>query len=188
MTRQCGRWIPALTVLAVLGAAGTSRAQELRRDDISNGVRIGAGTGAAAGAVLALVTEDICSPGACAYLGAVTGGLIGLVVDRNIGRPRPAEEGSFVDDGLGNGALMGALGGVGIVLLDVSLGCGPQRDRALCTRSGILRDIFLGARWMALVGLLIDAAIPSRMQGRSPESVLHGRAPRRLGVGVHLRF
>lgn len=172
--------------LAVLGGAGSSHAQELRRDDIANGVRIGAGTGAAAGAVLALVTEDVCSPGACAYLGAVAGGLIGFVVDRNIGRPRAVERGSFIDDGLGNGALMGALGGMGIVLFDFSLRCGRPPERVPCTREDILRDIFLGARWMAIVGLLIDAAIPSRMQG--PASALPERSPRRLGVGVNLRF
>jgi hypothetical protein len=174
----------ALTLLAVLGASGSSQAQELRRDDVSNGVRIGAGSGAAAGAVLALVTEEICSPGACAYLGGVAGGLIGLVIDRNVGRARPVEKGSSIDDGLGNGALIGALSGMGIVLLDARRGCGP--DRAPCTRKGILRDIFLAARWTAIVGLLIDAAIPSRMQG--PESALPGRSARRFRVGVDLRF
>lgn len=153
---------------------------------MSNGVLIGAGTGAAAGAVLALVTEEICSPGACAYLGGLAGGLIGLVVDRNIGRPRPVVAGSFIDDGLGNGALIGALSGTGIVLLDASLRCGPRPDRVPCTRKGILRDMFLTARWMALVGLLIDAAIPSRMQG--PGSVLRERSQRRLGVGFDFRF
>jgi hypothetical protein len=66
MTRQRGRWMPALTMLAVLGACGRGQAQELRRDVMSNGVLIGAGTGAAAGAVLGLATEEICSPGACA--------------------------------------------------------------------------------------------------------------------------
>jgi hypothetical protein len=186
MTRQCGRWMPALTMVAVLCASGSSQAQDLRRDVMSNGVLIGAGTGAASGAVLGLVAEEICSPGACALLAGVTGGLIGLVVDRNIGHPRPVAAGSFIDDGLGNGALIGALGGMGIVLFDASLHCGPQPDRVPCTRKGIMRDILLAARWMAIVGLVVDAAIPSRLEG--PGSVQPGRSQRRLGVGVNLRF
>ena len=36
------------------------------------------------------------------------------------------------------------------------------------TRKGILLDILLTARWMAIVALLLDAAIPSRLP-RGPE-------------------
>ena len=186
MTRQRGRWMAALTLLAVLGASATSQAQEVRRDVLSNGVLIGAGAGAAAGAVLGLATEEICSPGACAYVFGVAGGLIGLLVDRKIGGPRPVTPGARIDDGLGNGALEGALSGGGIVLFDASRRCRPRPDRPPCTRNGILLDMYVTARWMAIVGLLIDAALPSRLQG--PPGVVPDRSQRRVGVGFNLRF
>jgi hypothetical protein len=184
MTRQCGRWIPALTIFAVLGS-GSSQAQELRRDVISDGVLIGAGTGAAAGVVLSLATEEICSPGACAYLGSLAGGLIGFLVDKKVGHPRPVVPGSLIDDGLGNGALIGAASGVGIVLLDASFRCRPRPDQPPCTRRGILLDMFRAAQWVAIAGILIDAAIPSRLP--DPGGALP-RAHRRVGVRVNLRF
>jgi hypothetical protein len=188
MMRRCGRWTVAVTMFAVATAlaSGNSHAQDLRRDVNSDGVWIGAGTGAAAGALVSLVTEDVCSPGVCAYLGGVAGGLIGLLIDKSIGHPRPVATGSFIDDGLGNGALIGALGGTGIALLDVSLRCGPRPERVPCTREGILLDIFVTARWMALVGLLIDAAIPSRVE--APGSDLRERSQRPLRVSFNLRF
>jgi hypothetical protein len=46
--------------------------------------------------------------------------------------------------------------------------------------------MFHAARWMAIVGFLIDAAIPSRLEG--PGSSLPERSQRRLGVGFDLRF
>ena len=182
MAREPATWMPALTMLAVLGASVNSHAQELRPDVISNGVRIGAGTGAAAGAVLGLANEEICSPGTCAYLGAVTGGLIGLLLDKKNGDPRPVIPGSAVDDRLWNGALIGALSGVGIGLLEASVRCRSNP----CTRGGMVRDVYLTARWMALVGLLVDAAIPSRMEG--PGGVGASRSQRRLAVRLHLQF
>jgi hypothetical protein len=177
--------MPALTMVAVLGAAGSSQAQELRKDTKADGVLIGAGTGAAAGVVLSLATEDVCSPGVCAYLGAVAGGLIGLVIDKHAGEPRPVAPGAFVDDGLGNGALIGAVSGVGLALLDVSRRCGKGPDRVPCTRTGILIDMFATARWMALVGLVIDAAIPSRLPG--PAGV-PARSQRQFRVRFDVRF
>lgn len=184
MTRRCGMRVPALTMLAVLGAAGSSQAQELRQDVKANGVLIGAGTGAAAGVVLSLATEDVCSPGACAYLGAVAGGLIGLLIDKHVGEPRPVAPGAFIDDGLGNGAVIGALSGVALVLLD-SRHCGKAPDRGPCTRSGILLDMYHAARWMAIVGLVIDAAIPSRLP--APAGV-PARSQRQLRVRFGVRF
>ena len=182
MTREPGTWMPALTMLVVLGASVNSHAQELRPDVISNGVRIGAGTGAAAGAILGLATEEICHPGTCAYLGAVTGGLIGLLLDKKNGHPRPVVPGSAVDDRLWNGALIGALSGVGIGLLEASVRCGSNP----CTRGGILRGVYLTARWVALVGLLVDAALPSRLEG--PGGAGAARSQRRLAVSYHVRF
>ena len=176
-----------MTLLSLLGAAGSSQAQELRPDVVADGVLIGAGTGAAAGAVVGLVSDgDICSPGVCAYIGSVAGGLIGLLVDRRKERLRPLAAGSYVDDGLGNGALIGALSGVGLALFDVSRRCGPRPDRIPCTRQGILLDMFRTARWMAIVGIVIDAAIPSRLHG--PEGAVSERSQRRLRVGFDLRF
>ena len=167
-------------MLVVIGAAGNSQAQDLKRDTRSDGVLLGAGTGAAAGLVLSLVTEDICSPGACAYLGGVAGGLIGLIIDKHVGDPRPVTPGSLVDDGLGNGLLIGALGGAGLVLVDAGLNCGRAPDRGPCTRNGVLLDMLFSARWMSIVGLVIDAAIPSRVPG-------HGSA-RRRAVSFSVRF
>ena len=190
MRRRRGRRVPTLAILLVLGAGGISEAQELRRDVMANGVLIGAGTGAAAGAVLSLATEDICSPGVCAYLGGVAGGLIGLLVDKQIGHPRPVEPGSLVDDGLGNGALFGALSGAGIALIEVSIRCRPGPGRPPCTRNGILIDMYGSARWMAIVGLLIDAARPSRLPGppQSPPGAAAERSQRRVGIAVNVRF
>jgi hypothetical protein len=183
MTRRL--WIPALTMAAVLGASGTSRAQEMRADVKSDGVLIGAGTGAAAGVVIGLVDEEICSPGACAYLGAIVGGLMGHLIDRKISHPRPVAPGSLIDDGLGNGALFGALGGVGIALVDAKVGCKPRPDRGPCTGKGILLNVSAAARWMAIVGLVIDAAIPSRLQG---SGAVPERPQRRVAVRVNLTF
>ena len=185
MTRRCGGLMPALTLVAVLGTAGSSQAQELRKDTKADGVWIGGATGAAAGAVLSLATEDVCHPAVCAYLGAVAGGLIGLVIDRHAGEIRLVKPGAFVDDGLGNGALYGALGGVGLALFDVSLRCGKRPERIPCTRNGILLDIYASARWMAIVGLVIDAAIPSRLPG--PAGV-PARSQRQLRVRFDVRF
>jgi hypothetical protein len=186
MTRQCGRRLPALTLIAVLTTSGSSQAQPLRRDTVSNGVAIGAGTGTAAGAVFSLATDEVCSPGACAYVGGVAGGLIGLLVDGTIGRARPAAPGSRVDDGLADGAFFGALGGVGIALVDAGFRCRPGPDRGPCTRDGVLLDISASAQWMALVGLLIDAAIPSKVP--APGSVRPEKSQRRLRVAFTLRF
>ena len=185
MTQRYGGWMPAFTMAAVLGAAASSHAQELRPDITSNGTLIGAGTGAAAGAVLGLVTEEICSPGVCAYLGAVAGGFFGYFIDKDIGPPRPVAPGSFVDDRLLNGALLGALGGFGGALIESRFRCRPSPDRGPCTREGILRDAFWAAQWMALVGFVIDAAIPSRLQGQGP---MPARSERRFAVRVDLRF
>jgi len=178
-------WIPALTMAAVLGVSESGYAQEMRADVKSDGVLIGAGTGAAAGVVFGLLTEEVCSPGACAYLGAIAGGLIGYETDRKIGHPRPAAPGSWIDDGLVNGALFGALAGVGIALVDAKFRCRPAPDRGPCTREGILLNVFQAAQWMAIDGLLIDAAIPSKLRG--PETVQR-RSQRRFAVRVNLRF
>jgi hypothetical protein len=180
MTRRCKRLIQAVTMLVVIGAAGNSQAQDMRRDSKSDGVLLGAGTGAAAGTVISLVTEEICSPAVCAYLGGVAGALIGLVVDKHVGDKRPITPGMLIDDGLGNGALIGALGGAGLVLADASINCGRSPDRGPCTRNGVLLDMLFSARWMTIVGLLVDAAIPSRAPGAGSQ--------RRRAVSVSLRF
>jgi hypothetical protein len=184
MTQHFKRWMA--TLVLVIGVSTTSEAQELRRDPASNGVLIGAATGAAAGAVVGLATEEICSPAACAYLGSVAGGLLGLVIDRKVGQPRPVTPGAWIDDGLGNGALLGALGGTGIVLIDASVRCRPRPDHPPCTRKGVLIEAAAAARWMALVGLVVDAAIPSKV----PPSERHPTAvdDRRVAVRVNLRF
>ena len=179
------QWVPALAIATVLGIAASSHAQELRPDITSDGTLIGAGTGAAAGALLGFVTEEICSPQACAYLGAVAGGLIGHLVDRKIVHPTTVVPGSLVDDGLLNGALLGAASGFGIALVDARFRCRPGPDRGPCTRSGVLLMASRAAEWMAVVGVVIDAAIPSRLQA-------HARAParsqRRFAVRVDFRF
>lgn len=172
-------------MVAVLSASANSRAQELRPDVKSDGTLIGAGTGAAAGVVLSLMTEEICSPGACAYLGAIAGGLIGHLIDRKTGDPRPVVPGSWIDDGLGNGALFGALSGVGIALIEAHFRCKPGPDRGPCTRNGVLLDVLRAAEWTAIVGLLIDAAIPSKLQGPGTAST---RSQRRLAVRFNVRF
>ena len=177
--------LPAVTMAAVLGASVNSHAQELRPDVKSDGTLIGAGTGAAAGVVLSLMTEEICSPGACAYLGAIAGGLIGHLIDRKMGDPRPVAPGSLIDDGLGNGALFGALGGVGIALIEARFRCTPGPDRGPCTRNGVLLGVLRAAEWTAIVGLLIDAAIPSKLQSSSP---VPQRSQRRLAVRFDVRF
>jgi hypothetical protein len=176
--------MPALLLAAVLGASASSQAQELRPDITSNGTLIGAGTGAAAGALIGLVTEDICSPGACAYLGAVGGGLLGRWIDTKIGHPSLVAPGSFVDDGLLDGALLGALSGIGVALIESRFRCRPAPDRGPCTRHGVLRNVARAAQWMTLVGVVVDAVIPSRLPGQ-------GTAParsQRLAVRVDLRF
>jgi len=190
MTRRHGRWVPGLTMLLMVGISGGGQAQELRRDVVANGVLIGAGTGAAAGAVLGLSTEEICSPGACAYLGAVAGGVIGLLVDRKLGTPRPVEPGALVDDGLVNGAVIGALSGVGIALLDVRSRCRPGPDKPPCTREGILLDTYVAARWTAVIGLVVDAAIPSRLPRphQSARTLAPARSGRRVGIVFNVRF
>lgn len=185
MTRH-SVWMGGLTMVAVLGMAGSSQAQELKRDSVANGVRIGAGTGAAAGVVLSLATEDICSPADCAYLGGVAGALIGLVVDGSVGSRHPVAPGTLVNDGLGNGALIGALSGAGLALVYAARGCGPERKRSLCTREGTLREMASAAQWMAIVGLLVDAAIPSR--AAVPEGAPPPPAQRRLSFTVSVRF
>jgi hypothetical protein len=180
MTRRCNRLIQAVTMLVVISAAGNGQAQDLRRDTKSDGVLVGAGSGAAAGLVLSLVTEDVCSPGACAYLGAVAGGLIGLIIDKHAGDPRPVTPGSLVDDGLGNGVLIGALGGAALALVDAGIHCGRSPDWGPCTRKGVLLDTLFSARWMAIVGIVIDAAIPSRVPGQG--------SARRRAVSFQFRF
>jgi len=186
MTRQGYTWVPALTLLALLGAAASSDAQELRPDVTSNGTLIGAGTGAAAGVVLALATEEICSPGACAYLGAIAGGMVGHLIDRKMEHPPPVVPGSFVDDRLGNGALFGALGGVGIALVDAAFRCKPGPDRGPCTRQGVLVSVLRAAEWTALVGLLIDAAIPSKFEVSGPQGARSQH--RRVAIRFDMRF
>ena len=186
MTPRRGTWMRTVMMIAVVSASGSARAEELRRDVVSNGVLIGAGAGAAAGAVISLATEDICSPGACAYLGGLTGAVIGLLVDRNHGDLRPVVPGSMIDDRLGDGALIGALSGVGVVLVDATLRCRPRPGRPPCTRGGILREMSSAAPWLAIVGLLIDAALPSRLPGAA--AIVPERSHRRLGAGVRLRF
>ena len=194
MTQRHGRWIRGLTMIAVLGTAGSSHAQELRRDTVSNGVLIGAGTGTAAGMLLSLATEEICSPGACGYLGGLAGGVIGLLVDRKLGRPRPVESGGYVDDGLRNGALVGALSGVGMALVEASIRCRKRPDRPPCTRKGVLINVSRFAQWMAIAGLVIDAAIPSRLprvDGAGAEETRNGarkRSNRRHSVSLTVRF
>lgn len=183
MTRPL--WIPAVTMAAVLGVSESAYAQEMRPDVTSDGVMIGAGTGAAAGVIFGLVTEEVCSPGACAYLGAIAGALIGREIDWKIGHLRPVAPGSWIDDGLGNGALFGALAGVGIALVDAKVRCRPAPDRGPCTREGILLNVFQAALWMAIDGLLIDAAIPSKLRG---PGTVQERSQRRFAVRVNLRF
>jgi hypothetical protein len=174
-------------MLTLLATPGSGEAQEFRPDIKADGVLIGAGSGAAAGVVISLLSdEDICSPGTCAYLGAVVGGLIGLVIDRDMAHPRPVTAGSWVDDGLGNGALVGALSGIGLTVLEVRRRCGTGPGRVQCTRSGILVDLFRATWWMALVGVIVDAAIPSRLQ--IPGSAVPARSQRRLRVGFDLRL
>jgi len=184
MTRR--GWVAVLAMVAVVIAPRSSRAQELRRDTISNGVLIGAGTGAAAGVVMGLTSDEICSPGACAYLGAVSGGLIGLLVDRDLGEPRAVAPGSTIDDGLVNGAIIGALSGAAVSLLEARHRCRPESGQPPCTRKGVALDIIRAAEWMALVGFLIDAAVPSKAQ--RPRGAASDGSQRQLAVGFSVRF
>ena len=186
MARLFDGWVSALTMVGVLAVSANGQAQELRKDAVSNGVLIGAGTGAAAGALIGLTTEEICSPGACAYLGGLTGGLVGLLIDKKLGSPRPVMPGSFVDDGFGNGALIGALSGVGIVLVESRFRCGDKPDKVPCTGKGILIDSFRAAMWIALAGLVVDAAIPSKLE--NPASALPMQSQRPFGIRFAVRF
>jgi hypothetical protein len=186
MTQRRAIWIPALTMAVVLFACAGSHAQEMKPDNSSNGTLIGVGSGAAGGALLGLLTEEICSPQDCAILGAVVGGVIGLVVDRKTGQPGPVGPGSLVDDGLLNGGVFGALAGTAISLIDARFfRCKPGPDRGPCTRNGVLVDALRAAEWAATIGVVIDAAIPSRLPGQGSAPA---RAQRRLVVRVALRF
>ena len=184
MARLFGRW--TLTVVAVLGISGIADAQDLRKDTVSNGVLIGAGTGAAAGALIGLATEEICSPGDCAYLGGLMGGLVGLLIDKKLGSSRPVMPGSYVDDGFGNGALVGALSGVGIVLVERRFRCGKPPDKVQCTGQGFLLEAFHAAMWVALAGLVVDAAIPSKLEGPASPTPMQSHRP--FGIRFAVRF
>ena len=186
MARLFDRWVPALTMVVALATGGSAEAQELRKDAVANGVLIGAGTGAAAGALFGLTTEEICSPGACAYLGSLTGGLVGLLIDKKLGSPRPVTPGSYIDDGLGNGALIGALSGVGIVLAESRFRCGDKPDKVPCTGKGLLIDSFRAAMWVALAGLIVDAAIPSKLEGPASAPLVQSQRP--FGIRFAVRF
>ena len=169
-----------------LATGGNAEAQELRKDAVANGVLTGAGTGAAAGALIGLTTEEICSPGACAYLGSLTGGLVGLLIDKKLGSPRPVTPGSYIDDGFGNGALIGALSGVGIVLVESRFRCGKPPDKVQCTGKGMLLSAYRAAIWVALAGLIIDAAIPSKLEG--PAEALPVQTQRPFGIRIAVKF
>lgn len=186
MARPFDRWRTTLTMVVVLGVGVSAEAQEMRKDIVSNGVLIGAGSGAAAGALIGLVTQEICSPGDCAYLGGLTGGLVGLLIDKKLGDARPVVPGDYIDDGRGNGALIGALSGVGMVLIERRFRCGKPPDKVQCTGEGFLLDAFHAAMWVALLGVVVDAAIPSKLEG--PASPTPMKSQRQFGIRFAVQF
>ena len=109
-----------------------------------------------------------------------------MLVDRKVGHPRPAVPGSFVDDGFANGALIGAGSGVGLVLLDASSRCRPGPDKPPCTREGILLDMLNAVEWLTVVGVVVDAAIPSREPARA--GTPQARSRKQVAIRVNLRF
>lgn len=108
------------------------------------------------------------------------------LIDKKLGSPRPVTPGSYIDDGLGNGALIGALSGVGIVLVESRFRCGDKPDRVPCTGKGLLIDSFRAAMWVALAGLIVDAAIPSKLEG--PASAPPMQSQRPFGIRFAVRF
>lgn len=173
----------ALIALALVLASGTSQAQDLHKDSFWNGAVTGAGVGAAAGLVVAGTTEEFCSVAACTALLATAGSAIGLLIDKRTGDARPVEPGQAVDDPLSNGALIGAVVTSGIALLDFVRVC---RSPNGCTTAGVLSAAWRGALYGAVVGILVDAAIPSRAAATSRGEP--AAESRRFSVAFGVRF
>jgi hypothetical protein len=173
----------ALIVATLLLMPAVSRAQDLQKDSVWNGVVTGAGIGGAVGLVVAQTTESICSIPDCMALLAVAGAAVGLVVDRSVGHARSVEPGAAVDDPLWNGALIGSGVASAAVLLDFTNICRSPRG---CTAEGVFRASLHGAIFGAVVGVLVDAAIPSKAAGTN--AGVRTERSRRLALAFGVRF
>ena len=140
-------------------------AQELRKDSVWNGVVVGAAIGSGVGAVVVSRLDDICSAKDCALMGAFVGGLVGHLVDAKIGTPAPVVPGQWIDDSRWNGALIGAGVATAGVIIDDARHCGTGKGQVQCTVGGILTELCHAALWNAVVGALVDVAIPTRAPG-----------------------
>lgn len=136
-------------------------AQELKRDSVWNGVVTGAAIGGGLGLVVSQI-DDICSPQDCALLLAVAGGALGRLVDGEIGPRGPVVPGQWIDDSVGNGALIGAGVGSAVLLIDLARHCGTGHGRVQCTTAGTVDKLWKSALFGAAVGAVVDAAIPTK--------------------------
>jgi len=181
------RIIIAAVSLFTTVLADAAAAQTPRPDSVWNGTVIGAATGAGVGALTGLLTEEVCAPRDCAVIFAVLGGFVGKAIDKARGEPRPVLPGSFIDDPLWTGALIGGGAGVGMVIVDWTRRCGTGPGRAPCTTGGRIRDLVNGFLWNALLGTLVDAAIPSRAP-RSDADGSAAKSGRRFQFSFSARF
>ena len=103
-----------------------------------------------------------------------------------LGTAVTAEAQELRKDIVSNGALIGALSGVGIVLVESWFRCGTPPDKVQCTGKGMLLSAYRAAIWAALVGLIVDAAIPSKLEGPARASPMQSQ--RTFGVRFAVRF
>ena len=174
-------WALAVVIVCLPAPA---LAQELRRDSVWNGVVAGAVIGGGLGVVVSRI-DDICSPQDCALLLAVAGGALGHLVDGAIGAPAPVLPGQWLDDSMGNGALIGAGVDSAVLLIDLARHCGTGRGRVQCTAAGTLDSLWRAALFGAAVGAVVDSAIPTRAPGAAGSTPAKSR---RLVLRFSMRF
>jgi hypothetical protein len=175
-------WVLAAVMVCL---AASAQAQELRRDSVWNGVVAGAAVGGGLGLVVAKTTEDICSVPVCALMLAVAGGALGHLTDAVIGDSAPVVPGQWIDDSRGNGALIGAGVASTVLLVDLARCCGTGPGQVPCTAGDTVTKLWRAALFGAVVGAVVDAAIPKRAQGGA------GSMPgtsRRLSLRFNVRF
>lgn len=140
----------------------SAQAQDVRRDSVWNGVVAGAAIGGGLGLVIAKTTDSICSVPVCASLLAVTGGALGHLTDSVIGDRAPVVPGQWIDDSIGNGALIGVGVASAVLLIDLARHCGTRAGQVQCTAGGTVTKLSRAALFGAAVGAVVDDAIPKR--------------------------
>jgi hypothetical protein len=160
-------------------------AQDSRKDSVWNGVVAGAAIGGGVGLLVAKTTDSICSAPTCMALMAVAGGAVGHLVDGAIGKKQPVVPGQWIDDSMGNGALIGAGAGSAVLLVGLARDCGTGQGRVPCTTGQTLNQLWRAALFGAAVGALVDAAIPARAPGGTEAMTARSR---RLSVAFRVRF